>query len=119
MKLLNAAKLTAQIEMELPDEQLEILLTQADAFLRAGGHVSLSEWLELTAIERSAMMVAGDRLAFQNAALTGQASQGPDGLAETIAPIDNGETREAIALTRAAEAAALKLENEPIGVARK
>lgn len=83
------------------EEAATELTFAAEAFLRAGGSVSLAEWARLLPVERAALTAAGVALAAEAASAAGLASQGPLQAAAVLAPADDGQARNGILLADA------------------
>lgn len=107
--LLGAAGIKPEIDIELSDDAAENLQEAAQAFLTAGGVVSLAEWARLTTASREAFVAAGlerdgDRLLRMTAAMAG-----PQAAAEAIAHLDGGDAARQLAVDAAAKKAADKV----------
>ena len=102
--LIAAAHLTGMPPTGHPEEDAAYaaLVRTAEAFLRAGGAVSLADLAGLLPEERVALAVAAERLAADRAAALGLAAQGPLGAAEVLAAVDGGAARRRVLLERAA-----------------
>lgn len=75
---------------EVDPKELEEEAQFAELFLRAGGRVSVEEWLRLSVLDAQALVLAGDRLRIQahvDAQLAGQ----PTGVGELYAQLDGGQ----------------------------
>ena len=76
----------------LPQEDCEALNAGAARFLRAGGRVTLTEWLALSTAERTVLAQQGDTLRAQQALDVADALASDEGRAEVAAEVDGGES---------------------------
>lgn len=86
---------------EIGDETRAVLSESAEAFLRAGGVLSFSDWEAFSQETRAAFVDANERVWAERAFMIGVASQGVDGAATIIEKVDGGDTRIRLALDRA------------------
>ena len=108
MKLLQAAHLLSTFpEPEtLDQEATDALLQTAEAFLRGGGSVTLTEWGCLTQVSQSALIIAGNKIRTEQAAKIGHATEGPEAVADVMSEVDGGLTKARLNLAVAVAAAA-------------
>ncbi len=76
----------------------EALLEASEAFLAAGGVITLGDWQTLSTDERAALTAAQKKRDITLACLHGIAAQGPDENARLFAEVDGGDTFVASAL---------------------
>lgn len=104
MILLQATK---GINLKLADEDEGKIFDQADAFIRAGGTVSLSEWLNLMPVEKAALVAAGNIIRTEQARDIARGFLNPEWLAKLEAELgdENAQPRLKLedALNKAAE----------------
>lgn len=103
--------LGGRLPAEVPDDVAAALVRAAEAFLRAGGAVSLRAWLRLSGPERGALVAAGDRVRADLASASGFASQGPLHALAIQGVVDGGSARDRLGL----EAEALRIARERAG----
>jgi len=72
-------------------DELSILADEMEAFVRAGGTFSYSEWAELDQDIKATLIAAGNRLRLEQAKMIGLAMQGQAGLARLLALEDGGD----------------------------
>lgn len=89
MRLLQASG-TLHIDKS-PEDYLPILVETADLFLRGGGVLCLTDWLELDDHERAAFVVAGNRIRSEMQATGGIAVHGSQYAADLMEIADDDE----------------------------
>ena len=62
-----------QQDGDLPEDAREVLVQESEAFLRAGGMVTMDLWENLSLESRTAFVVSGTRLRIENAVRIGLA----------------------------------------------
>lgn len=88
MRTIQAFRL-AKLPEDSPD--LETAISKnAENFLRAGGALSLDDWNLMAEIERTAFVIAGDRIRIGDSVNVGLASQSLDSAASLYAAVDGG-----------------------------
>jgi len=70
---------------------MEALTKAADLFLRAGGQLTMDDWIELSASERSAFASVGHALQIERSILTGRASRDDGSVYDLAAQVDGGQ----------------------------
>ena len=100
---------------DFDDSVLLVLQESAEAFLRAGGHLTLSEWEGLGAASRGAFVVGGNRIARERAVLSGLASSSQAMAAQILAANDGGEMQIQQALAQALDAAEARIQDQGQG----
>lgn len=71
-------------------DEVAARLKLARGFLLAGGALSWETWCDMPAQDRAALVLAGEQLRREMAAMTGNAARSRAGAAEVIAPVDDG-----------------------------
>ena len=100
-------------------DSLVALSESFELFLRAGGHITYTEWNDIPPEARGALVAAGDRLAVEKAVQYGVASLSPDSAAELLAPYDGGAMKVSLALERANREIIARLKKHAIEKAPK
>lgn len=95
----------------LDDEAMEILVSHAEAFLRAGGVLSISDWGALTEDSRSAFIAAGNAIQRDKAVLLSKTLQSPTHALYIKSQNDDGEELVSHALSLAMKSAEERLRN--------
>ena len=85
------------------------LVADMEGFLRAGGIVSYSEWSELDIDTKAALVAASHRIRSEFAALIGRATHGPEGYADVVRDLDDGEAKVRLALTAVMDQASMRV----------
>lgn len=75
----------------LQEEAREVILKNAEAFLRSGGSLSLDDWYGLSSESRAAFVTSGNRLLRERAVLYGLAGQSEHSAAQIMAANDGGD----------------------------
>lgn len=83
--------------------RMENLVTDAIAFLRAGGVVSWSEWRHMDADTRASFVAANEHIQVERALRHGLAAQGPDGALQVYSELDGGQLLDEMDLRSAVE----------------
>lgn len=78
-------------EGDLPEDAREVLAQESEAFLRAGGIVTMDLWENLSLESRTAFVVSGTRLKIENAVRIGLASQSKEMACRVMADADGGQ----------------------------
>jgi len=90
-----------QQEGDLPEDAREVLVQESEAFLRAGGMVTMDLWENLSLESRTAFVVSGTRLRIENAVRIGLASQGQEMACRVMSDADGGQMEITHALNKA------------------
>ena len=98
------------LDVDLDENARALLSDKADAFVRAGGFVSLDEWAGLSAPSKAALIGAQERLSAERAAQVGLASQGRLDAAEVLSASDDGEAKMSMILGAFVNRVSMKLE---------
>ncbi len=70
---------------------LPVLRIAAEQFLRAGGRLTLDEFIGFTDVEKAAAIAAGDRVFARRAAALSHAIRDEFGVAELVTVLDGGD----------------------------
>jgi len=78
-------------EGDLPEEARDVILQNAESFLRSGGTLILDDWYGFSPDTKSAFVTAGNRITRERAVLSGLASQSDNYAAQIMAANDGGD----------------------------
>lgn len=86
-----------------------VIADMADAFLRAGGALSVADWDAMSSDAKAAFISAGNLIRREQAALTGLAATNKAYALEMLADVDGGEAKIEALVNDAADRAARKV----------
>lgn len=89
--LLDSGLLSAAGDAAPTDAQMEVLLQEAEMFLRSG--TSWEFWKGLSPLSKAVFVEAAERIARNRIVLMAQALRGPEGVAEVLRPVDGGDMK--------------------------
>ena len=115
--LMIAAGLT-QMEGDLSEDAAKVMGIYAENFLRVGGHIDWHFWISLSEESKGVFLAAQERIDLERAILFGAATQGTSQIAAMARPIDGGAAETRLALTRAVDSAADRLNDDETEVRR-
>ncbi len=99
---------------ELNEEQLQIIMVEAEAYLRASGIITPEVWLSITTVEKAALVTAGNRIRVSDSVNTGEAAQGLEGLMNVQSELDGGAEADRMSLAIACASAAANTKNKVV-----
>ncbi len=79
------------------------LVRDAENFLRAGGSLTLSDWIDLHELEKAAFIAANDRVRAESICLQAFANRGPIQTATVASVFDGGDSLNEIMLNMIAD----------------
>tara|TARA_Y100000310_G_scaffold340657_1_gene437216 strand:- start:9 stop:386 length:378 start_codon:yes stop_codon:yes gene_type:complete len=100
-----------QQDGDLPEATKEVLSQEAEAFLRAGGVVTMDLWEDLSLESKAAFVIAGNRLRIENAVRVGMAAQSEEMACRVMSDADGGQMEVTRALNRTLDYGEARLKN--------
>jgi len=97
---------------EMDDAARTVLIRNAECFLRAGGHICMREWFDLSDDSKSAFVVAGNRIIRDKAVVAGLAAQSTYQASMIMAQDDDGEMLVRNAINTALDSAQISIQDE-------
>ena len=82
------------------------IAAEAYDFLRAGGSLSLSDWLALSDQSAAALVAAGNRIRVEQALRSGLAARSREGAAAVSSEVDGGRAMDVVSVESFADAVA-------------